>query len=46
MFKKYLPSSIKYTQQNKEQLKRIRKHILYFGNAGHVKTNTKTVVRG
>jgi hypothetical protein len=45
MFQKYRPPSIKYTQQNKEQLKRIRKYILYLGNTGHVKTKTKTVVR-
>jgi len=45
MFQKYRTPSIKYTQQNKEQLKRIRKYILYLGNTGHVKTNTKTVVR-
>ena len=46
MFQKYRPPSIKYTQQEKGQLKRMRKYILYFGITGHVKTNTKTVVRG
>ena len=45
MFKKYRPPSVKSTRQNKEQLKRIDKYILYLGNTGHVKTNTKTVVR-
>jgi len=46
MFKKYRLLSIKYTQQNKGQLKRIRKYILYLCITGHVKANTKNVVRG
>jgi hypothetical protein len=46
MSQNYRPPSIKYTQKNKGQLKRIHQYILYFGITGHVKTNTKTLVRG
>jgi hypothetical protein len=45
MFEKYRLPHINYTQQIKGQSKRIREYILYLGITGHVKSNTKKVVR-